>query len=335
MDSDSSKAALVRDIKKWLKDPDILAATRRALDGQGLSDTKITNWSKPDRDVPDTFIEGAALYKSALAAPRETVDGSAVQQTGFRGRAFWQIFQVSEECDDQHNHHCSVYRYWTDVQFVEDNRHLPYLTHKTWFTGTPRDLENAASEIPTAVGATPMETVRLHEHWVAVSWPISDGRPRDFGYKIELAGTVSANPPEPQKHEYLGGLSVVPVEHDIIIVSIPKSLIKSQSPLGDEPIFTRPLAIQFLADAVPTEIIENHLQKKIDRRWLAPWFSNRGPADALRDVALEYPAPLKQALSGDPLGQLDSRTHVAFCTKQAKPLPYLYSCLCFELETGE
>src|SRR5262245_16667443 len=111
--SDYSREDLLRDIAAWLRDDNVLTRTRSFLGGHGLNEVKIANWNRPKREIPETFIEGAALNYCARA---EVLDAKTAERTRLKAREYWQVFAVSAMRDRDGNHDCTVFRYWTGVQ---------------------------------------------------------------------------------------------------------------------------------------------------------------------------------------------------------------------------
>jgi len=338
-----SKDDLVQDVRSWLDDDQVLSKTRGFLGGQGLGEAKVANWSRPERDVPETLIEGAALYHCARSG---TFDTSAAERTGLVGGRFWQVFVVGPRPDANGNHDCLVVRCWQDVRHYGERRDELFLTHKTWFTGVPDDKNPvidlmAARTLVREVPGKPNtegdgwtaiedESTSSRGREIAVSWRVPREERRDYGYAVRLAGTVSTKPPKGQRHEYLGGLSTIPMEEEVLIVSLPPQLLKASGDLLDDYTFVRPQCLEFLAEGIPITVLEAFLQARLARKHLAPWFDNRGRARLWRDSGLELPPPIESLLKAQGVS-LNSDDGTAFVARVVSPAPYLYYSMVFEL----
>src|SRR5262245_50412564 len=124
---------LREDLRKWVRDDAIIARTAELLGGQAkLSESKIANWKRSDRELPDILVEGAALHYTAAQVP---YDLNAAQRTGLRAKEFWQVFAISPNPGKTGNHDCVVARYWTGVERLAPENGPRDLSHRTWGTG--------------------------------------------------------------------------------------------------------------------------------------------------------------------------------------------------------
>src|SRR5438067_4537247 len=204
---------------KWIDDPGVRVATRLFLGGEGLSDAKIANWRR--REFPDTFIEGAAL---AHCAGGGDFDVRAFEQTKLAGHEFWQVFIVSGDSDDRGNHGCSIMRLWTGTRRKSGVPHPIDFAHKTWFTGPSSTKHPPVRNI---VGPQSLETIPIGKSKAfSVVWSVADSEPHDFGYRADVDATVATRfLQRNQKHEYLGGMSTIPVERGVLVASFPHSVL--------------------------------------------------------------------------------------------------------------
>jgi hypothetical protein len=342
--TEHTKTELAQNLKQWLKSEKIVAQTRQFLGGQGLSETKIANWSRADRDIPETFLEGAALH---YCANTSTIDLRAAERTNLVGDRFWQIFIVSPEISDQDgNHDCFVLRFWEGVRQYNQSRGEIDLTHRTWFTGSANnnpitDLISGEAILQhngpdeTRDGWTFIDNPSVGERGreISLTWKIKDNDTHNYGYAVRLSGTVASFPPNGQRHEYLGGLSVIPVASHIIIAVLPHNLLKKTNDVLDEFKFARPQCLEFLADGVPIRMLEGFLQGKLTRKHLAPWFDNKGRAKIWNESDIDLPLPVQKFLQSQGLS-LSNELDTIFVTEIESPAPYLYQSLVFELPGG-
>jgi hypothetical protein len=339
------RLALEQDIRRWLGEDSTLSRARRLLGGQGLGDTKIANWKR--RELPEALVEGAALEYCARATPYDAV---AARLTGLAAGEFWQLFFVSADCDSNLNHHCTVYRYWSSVRLIDpQHSELPFV-HKSWFTGSRQhdpilnvitgqpheDLYPFVTSERTSTGQRkstdgPEES---QPQEIAVAWRVSGELPCEIGYRVCLKSTFATKPPGGQRHEYLGGLSIIPVERSIIVAVVPTAVLMPSQNIFDDAEVVPPLCIRFLSEGAPILVIEHLLQDLISRKWLAPWFANLGPVQqtTLADIAL--PATIEKVMRSDKL-EISQRTHSIFWAEVMSPAPYLHYSMVFELRRSD
>src|SRR5262249_45564125 len=134
------------------------------------------------------------------------------------------------------------------------------------------------------------------------------------------------------RHEYLGGLSIVPVEQIFLIAFIPQSLLAHAPEKWGRSDFRRPLCLQILSDGNPIRTIESLLKQgddSLDPRWVEPWFSNLEPS-RLWDGHLPEAILASFRSLGLKVGTPD---HKAFFAQIGTPAPYLHYFLVFELRS--
>lgn len=338
-----SKKQFLADIHNWLEDKNVLSKARAFLRDEGgggrdhLNEGKIANWKRPGRGVPETIYEGAALYHSAIV---DGVDLNASRRTNVTGNNFYQVFLVDKDCSkDGLNHGCSVYRFWDDVETIDPNQKRMFLTHKTWSTGS----NHKSDFVYDLVSKNKMKNSSGHDEdgWIslserdskngseiAISWSIKEGK-NDYGYHVYLDGTVSSRGTNGQKHEYLGGLSVIPVKKQIIIAKIPKNLIKSSSDILDNMGIIVPRCLEFLADGIPIRVLEGFLQGKLTGRHLAPWFNVFSNTEVFNDESV-LPSCITDKMEKNE-EKVVEEGFVSFMISVDSPAPYLYYSLVFEL----
>jgi hypothetical protein len=314
--TDYDREVLTNEVKEWLKDPAILLKARELLGGKGLSDVKISNWRRDNRAIPDTFIEGVALDFCARA---EFLNTEAAQRAKLTADTFWQVFVVSPQQNVDGKHDLTVLRYWTEVKSTRHSRPGAHLTHRTWFSGSNSpviDIETKA----------PHKDVLEEIGMVAVSWKLEGEQPRDLGYRLHIKSGISIRSGGSGRYEFLGGLSCIPVDRSMLIIQIPKEIIKSSTDIFDISPFARPQCIQFLPDAAPLQMIQSFLTRALDRRWLEPWFEKLGPAQTATEARVEIPLALQNELD-----QIDHSGRLIQFSKQVdSPAPYLCYLLVFE-----
>ena len=324
------KNKLLKDLRAALGDKEVLSLTRRFLGGIGLADAKIANWRRDERKLPDSLVEGAALYH---CLKNRAFDELAAERTGVVAHTCWQAFFVSDSADKNNNHDCSVFRLWSGIrQFRRDNRER-FFIHKTWFTGdgSERVSELVANDDVHLDQKIFSQTPEGSE--LAVRWKIPWIDPREVGYNVRLKSTVAGKPSKGQRHEYLGGLTGIPVERLFLIASIPKRLLtKSQDLLdfNEGQSYKAPKCLEFLADGVPIHVLEGFLQGRLDLEWLLPWFDSRGTAQPWDEAGHSLPKPIADLALQQELS-LSSPDHESFVFRVDSPAPYLYYSLVFEL----
>ena len=333
-----AKLELVKDIQTWLSDKKILEAARRFLGG-GFKESQLLNWRRGDREVPLALLEGAALYHCSR---RGNVDAFAAEKTGLVAESCWQVFVVSEKKEpikpksgEVGKHDCLTYRYWSNVKRVSTDGKVRYLTHKTWFTGHPE----AKADIPDLVPEHPHEKLhfegkneRTNDHDLTLTWSFDDSSPKDVGYRVNLKGTLNDRPTQGQRHEYLGGMTIVPVETLYIVASVPRTLLRKAEGLLDDSEFKKPEGLHFLAGGLPIDTLEDFLlSPREQKKLLAPWLEYLGLSSEWARSELTLPEPIQRQMIDDEI-EFDSPRYESFILRVSSPAPYLTYALVFELQ---
>ena len=338
----------VAKLAAWIDDPAILTAARQLLqpgptapdEGSArsranLGDRQIANWRarartdaqagpEPRMLLPETLVEGAALAFCALGGQPEP------HRTGMAGKRFFQVFVVSEEPDKHTGRFdAKVLRYWQSVAATDETRPR-YLTHKTWFDGeaSPAVVDLADPEAPTlpellehdesqlSAGSVDRGFRKLAKSSLAVTWTVG-AAPRDYGYEMDLEGTVEA-----EQIEYLGGIPTIPVESAHLIAYIPRGLLATDYLGQPQP----PQCFATLVDGDPTSYIQGYARgnRKDDIYHSDPYAGDEGWAKKLADAPPrpDIPAALKQRLP-------DAGRREVFVARIDQPLPYLMYVLVF------
>ena len=219
----------------WLEKGDALAEARRFLEAgppskrSGLGDGQIANWKRSEH-LPETFVEGAALYHCAQAG-RPLIDP---EDTGLAASSFWQVFVVGNpKQGNQLDLDCAILRFWQDVRALGDTR---YLTHVASRSISPSSAKDKASVSTDGTGAkdekeVKPEVVELgrkgakfdHQYEddgsLFVSWEI-DREPRDHGYAVTFPEAIVNN-----HDELVGGSSEIAVGSVHLLVFLPQSAV--------------------------------------------------------------------------------------------------------------
>ncbi len=269
-----NRANLEHELERWLdKSSPELADTRKFLGSDstgkrsGLSDGQIANWRRRRR-LPDTFVEGAALYHCALA---RTGRLDPAQWTGIAGDSFWQVFVVADTVGPKLD--CTILRFWKGVRTLDDTK-PKYLTHIAH-----RSTDKAArTREPSQLGRKDdsFDCEADDDGSVFVSWKIGL-EPRDYGYELEFPNAIVND-----HNEAVGGLSTIDVGSAHMLVFLPQRavdrLVDMRMP-GNP--FGLPGAFSTLLQGDGVRVMESYLGIRKsnadgDFRRLGPWFE-QGP----------------------------------------------------------
>lgn len=265
-------ASLKKTLDVWLDDSALVAETRRFLNSHpaskrsGLGDAQIANWKRPNRRMPASFVEGAALYHCAtpnLAPP-----------VRMEAETFWQVFIVHDRKDQQTGMDCTILRYWQRVQWHDDDTsRLTHTAHRSIGEGggatpEPRSLPNDDAGF---------EWDPEDDGSVSVSWKI--GRePRDCGYALHFPAAIMIDEDHP---DAVGGCPTIPVRAAHVLTFVPRSVADRQRKSPGNPRGI-PSAIATLPSGNPARLMETYLGirekkgAKGDFSRLGPWFEE-GP----------------------------------------------------------
>ncbi|MDE0005966.1 MAG: hypothetical protein OXQ29_25010 [Rhodospirillaceae bacterium] len=282
----AGKEQLTKQTEEWLKDKEILKRAvslvkgdpkkEGALGKDGLSETKVANWLRSDRDIPDALLAGVALYHEAR---RGTVDPFLVEQAGMFAERFWQVHIVNAERNDDGKHDCLVARYWEGVQ-CESKLESHRLVHKAWASNQPPDepeVDNLVPEVKMEPWKYPsqqceavaMESVGENVNPSQKTSTNSDvegpilpfpatvtftlaGDAHDCGYGLTLQSAIRSDMPDA-----VHGLTMIPVKTAILILAVPPKLTRLLH--GKPGTHQRPVCLETFVDGDPVEILERIL----------------------------------------------------------------------------
>lgn len=304
-----NRSDLESELRGWLhKGSAVLADTRKFLGSDpngkrpGLRDSQIANWWRKDR-LPDTFVEGAALYHCAQERKRRL---DAAQRTGIAGESFWQVFVVhAPKTDGQEKLHCTIMRYWQGVRALNDRKphYLTHIAHRSADREAdrkkPRQLGREDDSFDYAFDAN---------GGVFVSWEL--GRePLDYGYEVVFGNAIVND-----HDEAVGGLSTIQVGSAHMLVFLPQkavdrlaAMLLPGNPQG------LPGALSTLVNGSPVDVMESYLgirkgANDRDYRRLGPWFEpgpqvawglgDRAPPQAIREQKA-FEAAVESAKKGE------------------------------------
>jgi uncharacterized protein YbaA (DUF1428 family) len=321
---------LKEDLKSWLRDENVLQQARKKIeevrikegsddDTLKMTDTRVANWLRSDRALPEALIMGAALGCVA----------SAGQQTGsnptkITAKEFWQLFTIkppslgNAKCDGE------AFRYWTDVQAKSDE--TVYFSHQSYYSANLQ-RKKVALDIFTRKLIDEQQVEEDKENGgpagrVTVSWKLTGREPTSFGYSVPAENVISADNSKEELFDYVGGMSSIPVDRAIVVVKLPAGILAQTKP-------HRLHWLQFLQGTTSFGLIEDHLSEKLHSRYLGPWFNWLGGADPISKNALGLPKPLQEHLGDSDDGYLYFRFEIV------KPEPFLTYLAAFELrKTG-
>lgn len=260
----------------WLKKGDTLTEARRFLSAgpnskrSGLGDSQLANWRRKEH-LPDTFLEGAALYHCAQArSPR--ID--AAEETGLAASDFWQVFVVGNPSQvNQPRLDCAILRYWQNARAVDDNRYLSHYAYRSIAASAAKG-ETHDNPTVTELGGTDTRFYREFDDdgSLFVSWEI-DREPRDHGYAVTFADAIKND-----HDELVGGAPTIAVDSAHLLAFLPKKAIERlagrglpHNPQGIPGAFATHLS------GNPARVMERYLgilesDANGDFRRLGPWF---------------------------------------------------------------
>ena len=312
-------------LNKWLNDSTILADTRKFLksgqggtrSGGGITDGQRANWRR--RGLPNTFVEGAALYHCAQArnAPSNAAQGCAIE-----GDEFWQVFVVhAPEVDDQPMLDCTILRCWqgmrarhrgTDwfahpaarsIGTLPAKADVHPLVEDDSFRPVPQDdgtvEDDSFRPVPQDDGTVEDDSFRpvpQDDGTVVASWEI--GRePRDQGYHVHFPASLAND-----REDAVGGCPIIPVTSAHLLAYLPQSLLRRQRRmmLPGNPRGTPVAFSTFLNGGNPARIMESYLgvretpSTEEDFRRLASWFDEGPLVEEWRQDTHRVPELIRQ-----------------------------------------
>jgi hypothetical protein len=314
-----SVEGLRADLKRWLRDKNILESARSLLRGdETLNDTRISNWLRSDREWPKALSAGAALGLAASVNPQTPSTTAKIVAD-----EFWQLFTI--EAPNKETSKCNgvAYRYWTGVRSITDVEETLYFSHQSYYSAKLKSdkvaydlfskkyvekqwVEEAKEDSGEAAGR------------VTVSWEVAPSHPTSLGYSVPATNVISADDSNEQQFDYVGGMSSIPVRRAITIVKLPAAIFAQSKP-------ARLHTLQFLNGTASFNMIELHLSEKLHKRYLGPWFNWLRETKPIPKTEINLPEPLKEHLESSEEGYLYFQFEIA------KPEPYLTYLAAFEL----
>ena len=342
-----SRDELEEGLWRWLdKSSGRLADAREFLGSgsagarRGLGDSQIANWRRRhgERRLPETFVEGAALYHCARGGLFDSVE-----HTGIRADSFWHIFFVrggdDDENDSQPRLNCGILRYWENARSLRGADHLTHFALRSIDEAAAKKEPRAtAGEKPEKFDKNKPEPRQLGrpdagfdpkydpDGSLFTSWTIADD-PHDYGYAVDFPNAIKND-----SDEAVGGSLAIPVGVAHQLVFLPKRAVTrlvdlrlAGNPRG------LPSAFSLLPGGNPVLLMESYFGIrdhgdhgiKGDSRRLGHWFK-QGPQVVEGTGSTRLP----QAIREDPLYKEAERyvqegRCVAFSTRIADPPPFL------------
>ena len=273
----------------WPTRANFWAPVRRAH-AAGLGDSQIANWWRRHGEprLPETFVEGAALYHCARGSLFDPVE-----HTRSKADSFWHIFFVRGDDDDENDSqprlHCGILRYWENARSVGGADHLTHIALRSIDKAVAKKKPRATvSEKPEKGGESKPELRQLGRSGAGfdpkydpdgslfTSWTI-DSEPHDYGYAVDFPNAIKNN-----SDEAVGGSLAIPVGVAHQLVFLPKRAVVRLANMGlpGNPLGL-PSAFSLLPGGNPVLLMESYLgirnsDMKGDFRRLGPWFK-QGP----------------------------------------------------------
>ena len=348
-----SREALTDALWHWLEQSDTLTEARRFLSQDptskrsGLGDGQIANWRRK-KTLPDTFLEGAALYHCALAE-KPLIDP---EETGLTGSSFWQVFVVGNPA--QFNQpipkkldsikpkttkpkieklDCAILRYWQDVQALGDDGYLSHVAYRSRSATVELNEKDKEKEKPKVeeLGGTGTKLEIKHENDgnLFVRWQI-DREARDHGYTVNFPEAITHG-----RNELVGGTPTIAVGSAHLLVFLPKSSVdRLKRPANPHGL---PDAVRMHVTGSPVRVMEGYLgiseaddnENTNDVRRLGPWFRTIQHVEQGPGI---HPLPL--AISENKIYRnasewVDAGEFKLFSVHVDRPLPFLTYALAF------
>ena len=340
----ANSADLTKTLNRLLDNPAAVADTRKFLksdsgsERSGLGDGQVANWRRRGR-LPDTFVEGAALYHCGYHEKVSSDQYDLVQRIGIKGDTFWQVFVVQDSKD--HNPRkldITILRHWQGVRSLRGTTHLIHTAH--------RSIEKSAGKKKrkSDVGSLKEHDPSFKEDFdddgtAVVSWEI--GRlPDDHGYEADFPNAL-----EKYNVESAGGYPAIPVDTAYVLIFLPRSVFESQ-PIESLPSNPRglPTAISTHVMGNPVNVMESFLgigkvpTSKAFRRvelWfqeeqqVVRWLPNSHDSDDSHDFPDVPPLIREHGTFKNAVKSVHEGGHRAFATQVEKPLPFLFYFMVF------
>ena len=332
-----NREELEEELWRWLdKGSGELADTRNFLGSgstvarRGLGDSQIANWRRRHGEprLPETFVEGAALYHCARKGLFDPVEYS-----GIKADSFWHIYFVrgaeDDETDSQPWLNCAILRYWENVRSLGGADHL---THIALRSIDKAAAKKEAGEKPRQDGPKPKPLGWQDSGFdykydpdgsLFTSWNIGC-KPHDYGYEVDFPNAMMND-----QDEAVGGSLSIAVDVAHQLVFLPKRAVDrlaNMRLLGNPR--GLPSAFSLLPGGNPVLLMESYFGIrdhgiKGDSRRLGPWFKqgpqviegtgSKRPPEAIRENPL-----YKEAVRFVQEGRC-----VAFSTRVVVPPPFL------------
>ena len=352
-----TESDLVEDIRHALQNPDHLKRTREIVGEDILKDSRLQNWIRANRKLPELLLIGASLMFSAHE--EEIMGTRSASRIGMWAKKFWLLFVVQEpQPPSAPTADCIAIRYWEKVRRVgnEKDKDL-YLNSTVWSNGFPSEdnpIWNAVSgeEFPRVEnededqdGWKKMKPDRDNAgdkvSEISLTWRVPPGEGiLDYGCVMRWADTVRRKRTKENRYEYLGGRAGVPADSETIIAIIPNTLLaKSRNPLDKErPI---PWCLGFHQDD-PIQTLEQFLEGKSGQRRFSSWVdTNPGSVQFCKESQITLPENIRKrltdadVLSDDEISLWSKPDYSCFAVTIEHPEPLLHYCLFFELGDGD
>lgn len=336
-----------RVVEEWLRDESKLKLARTFLENSiptgprsdmlndSLSDVRIANWLRSDRDFPAVLVAGAALGYIANSA-----QGPEESPANVVGKEFWQLFVVDEPLKGAARCNGKAFRYWTGVRPLKLGSDAVYFSHQSYYSADIPDGDNKiARDLLTGEAVERQLPEKRDDEGkrpagcITVSWELTSLEPRDFGYSVQADDVVAADNSQ-ERYDYVGGMSSIPVDRAITIVKLP-SVIFAQSNIFTQSKTPVLHSLEFLQGATSFRMIEQYLSETLHPRYLGPWFKRRGePQLPVEGSKIRLPPPLQKHLQDHDEKHLQDHDekYVYFQIETSKPAPYLTYLAAFELK---
>ena len=298
---------------------------------RGLSDSQIANWRHRhgERRLPNTFIEGAALYHCARGGLFDSV-----KYSGIKADSFWHIYFVRGGDDDPNDSqprlNCAIIRYWENVRSLGNATHLTHFALRSIDKDNAKD-ENKPEPQPLGRWSDPpgFDPQYDSDGSLFASWDI-DGEPHDYGYAVDFPNAIAND-----GDEAVGGTLAIPVGVAHQLVFLPKRAVERLANMGliGNPLGL-PSAFSLLPGGNPVQQMESYLGvrkhgAKGDARRLGPWF--RQWPQVVEGIGSTRPpkAIRKNGFYDQAVRYVQEGRCVAFSTRGDVPPPFLSYLMVF------
>jgi hypothetical protein len=210
-------------LMKSLKDGKLLEEASAFLGPKSLAKNKLRNWELPGRKIPKAFFEGAVL---ALLNPR--LSEMLAYPIRLAAKSAWHVYYVLDESAQdgrpQEYQDCHAWHVWEGMTaFGERQQGFAHTALSNREIG--RSFEPiGVPEMRRHAGVEGERTTMI-----TCSCIIEPSGSYTFGYYLRAPKVMRSYQEEKEagglKHEFLGGINVVPVERSYLVASIPRRTI--------------------------------------------------------------------------------------------------------------